>query len=211
VHDEKSIERYSQPVIRMRTTLTGSESIPLVPDSDGDFVKYDAHLAALGEAEKRGEQKGLEGYQAARLREEENFHRADAAEAKLKSLREALKVEVERLKETTKDASSDEECRRVEESIDRLQQLLDASEDTENPGFSDDDLVQCYRDMESAGTTQLSPKQREQIMSVAGHLEGYADGLDRIVRHELQLDITAFADKLREDAKRLKQSGGGEG
>jgi len=58
---------------------------------------------------------------------------------------------------------------------------------------------------------QSDLRSRSAISLVAGHLEGYADAIDLIVRDDLQLHAAALASKLREDAKKLRQSGGGEG
>lgn len=60
---------------------------------------------------------------------------------------------------------------------------------------------------QSAPVTQLTPKQRETISTVQGHLEGYADSIEAF-----GVDGNAAEEKLwralREDAEKLKLSAG---
>jgi hypothetical protein len=71
---------------------------------------------------------------------------------------------------------------------------------------------------QSAPVTQLTLKQRETISTVQGHLEGYASmAAIQLAPYESHGDYEApvaalkkLIPALREDAEKLKQSGGGE-
>jgi hypothetical protein len=68
----------------------------------------------------------LEGYQAARLREEENFRRAEAAETELQGLREAVEAAVEHHQTIADDPRRDRPIRNAHGAVARrFQRLLD--------------------------------------------------------------------------------------
>lgn len=188
--DEKRIERWS--IVGMVKSVSQR--------SDGRYVKWEDHQDALGEAEKDRE-------------------RARGAcvdvERKLESLRSGLSErneEVQTLADWIATESQDylrepNEIRRAywlayraclaqagkilakvnEETgvVRPLSQLLDASGDTEK---------------------QSDLHSRSAIALVAGHLEGYADNLALPYPYNRNQLVEA----LREDAEKLKQSGGGE-
>jgi hypothetical protein len=138
--DEKSIERWS--IVGMVKSISQR--------SDGRYVKWDDHLDALGEAEKARDQY-REGWllRGRQINEEgvEFRRRTEAAEEKLETLRSGLKAELVMLRAEAgeygrralrfKAGFDCPEARRFERladdkrnSADRLQALLDASEDT---------------------------------------------------------------------------------
>jgi hypothetical protein len=118
------------------------------------------------------------------------YEEVQALEEKLETLRSGLKAEVSGLESEAETTGIRARWRAAE----RLRLLLDASEDTEK---------------QSDPVTQLTPKQRETISTVQGHLEGYADVIEAF-----GVDGNAGEEKLwralREDAEKLRQSGGGE-
>lgn len=187
--DERRIARYD--------ALLCSTSAHVVTErvEGGEFVKYDDHQDALGEAQLEAGDLRVELEQMTKDR--------DAALAKLESLRSGLKAEVERLRKLTTyhldscdraplgSVAAAEYEHRASDCIltgDRLERLLDASEDTEKQSA---DL-----------------RSRPDIAYVAGHLEGYASMLGRLGS---KANLRALIEGLREDAEKLKQSGGGDG
>lgn len=167
--DEKRIERYEIHGINLVVSLR-----PI----DGPWVKYEDHLDALGEVEKRADKaeksrEHTEYWYAVRLERIRDLakekgvwdevatiiangtvspyeppthaqqlnvskYRAEAAEEKLETLRSGLKAEVERTYFVLP-AAAGPFRNSLEQRIDRLQALLDASEDTEKQSGGGDD------------------------------------------------------------------------
>lgn len=137
----KSITRLSQPVFNVNHFTEESGPVPLISDESGDYVRFDDHLAALGEAEKERDEFGDDFARRdetarvayARLAAEEQ-HRLEvqraciSANQSLQTLRLALEAEVERLRNwDVKAISATQAC---DEIATRLQQLLDQPSET---------------------------------------------------------------------------------
>lgn len=148
----------------------------------------------------------------------------EAAEQKLESLWSGLKAEVEhyrdraaeerdrsvRFKTVLEADGALREGERIDAIADRLE-ALDAPEDTEAAPvrkWTDEEVIDFALNTEHPEDTRKQPDlhSRSAIALVVGHLEGYADNLALPYPYNRNQLVEA----LREDAEKLKQSGGGE-